>query len=173
MNRSIRGFTIVELLIVIVVIAILAAISIVAYNGIQNRTNDTAVTSDLHNIGNKIAEFNVINERYPQNTIDLETINMRFNKSAYAVSPTATINLAFCSAGTQQYALNALSKSGKKFSFSSSGGLKEYPASTINDGLTFTNNSCSDVLAGSNRVTSGYVPSDTTTGPWRAWAGGN
>ena len=32
-----RGFTIVELLIVIVVIAILAAISIVAYNGIQAR----------------------------------------------------------------------------------------------------------------------------------------
>ena len=32
-----RGFTIVELLIVIVVIAILAAITVVAYNGIQNR----------------------------------------------------------------------------------------------------------------------------------------
>jgi prepilin-type N-terminal cleavage/methylation domain-containing protein len=31
------GFTIVELLIVIVVIAILAALSVVAYNGIQNR----------------------------------------------------------------------------------------------------------------------------------------
>lgn len=35
------GFTIVELLIVIVVIAILAAISIVSYNGIQSRTLNT------------------------------------------------------------------------------------------------------------------------------------
>lgn len=36
-----RGFTIVELLIVIVVIGILAAITIVAYNGIQNRAENT------------------------------------------------------------------------------------------------------------------------------------
>lgn len=40
---SASGFTIVELLIVVVVIAILAAITIVAYNGIQNRVHDTAI----------------------------------------------------------------------------------------------------------------------------------
>ncbi len=38
-----QGFTIVELLIVIVVIAILAAITIMAYNGIQNRAKAAAV----------------------------------------------------------------------------------------------------------------------------------
>ena len=41
-----RGFTIVELLIVIVVIAILAAISVVAYNGIQTRAeNNKTITA--------------------------------------------------------------------------------------------------------------------------------
>jgi len=39
-----RGFTIVELLIVIVVIAILAAITVVAYNGVKERANSAVVT---------------------------------------------------------------------------------------------------------------------------------
>lgn len=37
-----QGFTIVELLIVIVVIGILASITVVAYNGVQNRAKATA-----------------------------------------------------------------------------------------------------------------------------------
>ena len=40
-----KGFTIVELLIVIVVIAILAAISVVSYTGIQARANDARIRS--------------------------------------------------------------------------------------------------------------------------------
>lgn len=42
-----KGFTIIELLIVIVVIAILAAIVIVAYNGIQQRATNTARANEL------------------------------------------------------------------------------------------------------------------------------
>ena len=42
-----KGFTIVELLIVIVVIAILAAITIVAFNGIQQRAKNSAIQADL------------------------------------------------------------------------------------------------------------------------------
>ena len=43
--KSKSGFTIVELLIVIVVIGILAAITIVAFNGIQKRAQDTQIRS--------------------------------------------------------------------------------------------------------------------------------
>lgn len=41
------GFTIVELLVVIVVVAILATISVVAYNGIQERARISQATSDI------------------------------------------------------------------------------------------------------------------------------
>lgn len=42
-----HGFTIVELLVVIVVIAVLAAVTIVAYNGIQTRAQNSKMSSDL------------------------------------------------------------------------------------------------------------------------------
>jgi prepilin-type N-terminal cleavage/methylation domain-containing protein len=45
-----RGFTIVELLIVIVVIGILAAITIVAYNGVSQRSRDASRAQDIEGI---------------------------------------------------------------------------------------------------------------------------
>lgn len=44
-----RGFTIVELLIVIIVIAILATIVVVSYNGVQQRATQARIESDLTN----------------------------------------------------------------------------------------------------------------------------
>ena len=60
-----RGFTIVELLIVIVVIAILAAITIVAYNGIQNRAKQSAAQSLANTIIKKAEAYNTIESTYP------------------------------------------------------------------------------------------------------------
>ena len=59
------GFTIVELLIVIVVIGILAAIKIVAYNGIQVRARDNARIAKIQNIAKSIELYRVDNGRYP------------------------------------------------------------------------------------------------------------
>lgn len=65
MNKTIRGFTIVELLIVIIVIAILAAISIVAYNGIQTRARDTQRSNDISVILKALENYRTINNVYP------------------------------------------------------------------------------------------------------------
>tara|TARA_Y100000114_G_scaffold154697_1_gene177249 strand:+ start:648 stop:1286 length:639 start_codon:yes stop_codon:yes gene_type:complete len=59
------GFTIVELLIVIVVIAILAAITIVAYTGIQARAQDSAMQTALRNITTKLEAYKALNGVYP------------------------------------------------------------------------------------------------------------
>lgn len=60
-----RGFTIVELLIVIVVIAILATLTIVAYNGIQQRATAASLTSDLDNASKLLKLYQVDNSGYP------------------------------------------------------------------------------------------------------------
>jgi prepilin-type N-terminal cleavage/methylation domain-containing protein len=66
-----KGFTIVELLIVIVVIAILAAITIVAYNGIQQRAQSSAVESAISQAVRKIELYKVDhNGAYPPTPAD-------------------------------------------------------------------------------------------------------
>lgn len=52
-----RGFTIVELLIVIVIIAILAAITIVAYTGITTRANASAAKSNAETVAKVAAAY--------------------------------------------------------------------------------------------------------------------
>lgn len=59
------GFTIVELLIVIVVIAVLAAISIVAYTGIQGRARDAQRIQDMNTIVKALEVYKTIHDEYP------------------------------------------------------------------------------------------------------------
>ena len=63
-----HGFTIVELLIVIVIIAILATISIIGYNGIQKRTRDTTRDAAVTTITKALEMYHIDNGGYPNCT---------------------------------------------------------------------------------------------------------
>lgn len=64
-SRQQNGFTIVELLIVIVVIGILAAITIIAFNGVQKRAIVTTLQSDLRSAATAMKLEHAVTSAYP------------------------------------------------------------------------------------------------------------
>lgn len=126
-----KGFTIVELLIVVVVIAILAAITVVAYTGIQNRTNDSVVQSDLRSSYQKIEQYRIDNNEATPEISALSTVGITATKSAYSAplygDSSWANNFIYCrpSSNTSTALLAARSKSGKVFRVSSAG-LSEF-----------------------------------------------
>ena len=60
-----RGFTIVELLIVIVVIGILAGLVVVTYNGIQKKARDTERKTDINALHGQLEAYQAQNGKYP------------------------------------------------------------------------------------------------------------
>lgn len=165
-----RGFTIVELLIVIVIIAILAAITIVAYNGIQNRVYDSAVTSDLNSIAKKFALYKIDSTAgtYPATALSptLGDFQMSISKSAYRLDGNQ-FNLLNCMVSSGAgYLMVAQSKSGKFFMVGSANtSPREVTASiTLGDA-----SSCSTLAPGSTAYGAGY---STTSGGWRPWTNG-
>jgi len=66
-NQS--AFTIVELLIVVVVIAILAAITIVSYNGITKRADESSAKSAVSQAFKKIETYKIAEGSYPSSLV--------------------------------------------------------------------------------------------------------
>lgn len=64
-DRKAVGFTIVELLIVIVIIGILAAITIVAYNGLQDRAKASQMATGITQYVKALANHTSLNGSYP------------------------------------------------------------------------------------------------------------
>ncbi len=65
LKRKASGFTIVELLIVIVVIGILAALVIVTYSGIQQKARDTERKTDVNALHGQLEAYQAQNAKYP------------------------------------------------------------------------------------------------------------
>jgi prepilin-type N-terminal cleavage/methylation domain-containing protein len=104
MQKTKSGFTIVELLIVIVVIAILATITVVAYNGIQQRARASAAASALNQAAKKLAIYSLENSTYPPNLAAANITNM--SDVSYQYSITATGYCVTATSGTVSYKIS-------------------------------------------------------------------
>lgn len=64
--RHAKGFTIVELLVVVVIIGILAAIIVLSYTGVQNRANNAATAAALDQAIGSILLYHSDTNKWPQ-----------------------------------------------------------------------------------------------------------
>lgn len=158
------GFTIVELIVVIVIIALLIAITTVVYNGVQRRGYDVSVMSDLTHIADEYELYNVNNKVYPYGTVlnNGTAFTLAINKDAYDTS--RSFQLLNCTSSTSagtDYAVLAVSKSGKRFYISS---VDPRPTEYTGAGTWLETSNCATVLPGSSGNGAGY-----SSGTWRDW----
>lgn len=110
-NKQKPAFTLVELLVAIVVISILAAVTVVAFNGVKDRVGASVLKSDL-------------NQAHTSLTIE-KTTNGNFPNDSSAIPKSKDTKYQFTSDGST-YCLTATSKNtSKTMRIDQSGGVKE------------------------------------------------
>jgi prepilin-type N-terminal cleavage/methylation domain-containing protein len=136
-----RGFTLVELLIVIAVISILAAITVVAYNGIQGRAADAAVQSDLKAMGTTLDAANTTSFVYPYDETTLSVMGLKATKTSvygnHLMSGGMAYNALYCSTISgykpADFAFIASSRSGNVYDYHN-GKIESYPSASWTGG---------------------------------------
>lgn len=172
-----QGFTIVELLIVIVVIGILAAITIISYTGIQNRAYDVSVQNDLVQMSDALMENQTQAGTYPTDETGLSQIGLKVSRTAYGdnfvdTSTGFLYNALYCSTvpgySPSEFAIIAASRSGNVFSDSSlSGGVQSFPSGSWTGGWGTMCPAILNVAAG-NSSTGIWLYENSI---WKSWLG--
>lgn len=108
-NQS--AFTIVELLVVIVIIGILAAITIVSYTGITQKAVSASIASDLENASKQLKLFQVTTGNFPT-TIDCSKPESATNLCIKASSGNAYNYVPNLSANPQTFGLTETNTNG-------------------------------------------------------------
>lgn len=113
LSKKNRGFTLVELLIVIAVIAILVAIVVVSYAGTRNNALKSSYESTAQQVKLKLGEYFTDNNYYPANKSAvityLNSINAgssvvdEFTKADYSYGSYANSSKAACSGSNCLY----------------------------------------------------------------------
>ena len=107
-----QGFTIVELMIVIVVIGILATLVITTYNGVQSKARDTKRQTDINAIQGQVEAYNTNAGYYPTltnlNTPAWRATNLKGLDSSALQDPQGSAQTLVASPAAKSYAYAAL-----------------------------------------------------------------
>lgn len=111
MSKS-SAFTIVELLIVVVIIGILAAITIVSYSGITQKAVGATLRSDLTNASKKLNMYNVLYSAYPTAMTSSDggktyCPTTPVANSEYCIKPTNDATLIYSTTGDSDFTILA------------------------------------------------------------------
>jgi prepilin-type N-terminal cleavage/methylation domain-containing protein len=65
MKRNDKGFTLIELMLVVTILGIIAAIAIPNFISMQDRANEGRVKANMHTLQTGVEDFAIQNNRYP------------------------------------------------------------------------------------------------------------
>ena len=128
------GFTVVEMLIAVSVIAILAGIVTVGYRGVQDRGHDTAVQSDLTKLADAANLQFVETKYYPGVGYGIAVLASETKLSTKSYYDSSS--LQYCEGTTAQsvMGITARSKSGNIFYITSDEPVKKQSGGSLNCG---------------------------------------
>lgn len=127
-SKAHRGFTLIEILVVVAIIGILASIILVGVGSFRARGRDTRRIADLRETQNALELYFTKNGLYPDvnswSALTSALIGGLIGVNSIPNDPTSGWNYAYCRSGTDQYVLAAyLEDIGNPQ-------LKQYPAGT-------------------------------------------
>lgn len=169
-HRKTEGFTVIELLIVIIVIGILSVIVAFGYGAVQNNAHDASVQSDLQKIDDAFKQYALdTGGLFPTDTTELDSVDLALNGDSYYTGDLA--NVYVCENATQtEYAVMAKSRSGKRFYIKSEEGIDQYTGGVTWDAAT------GNWVTTCSAIDASYTPlvgnvSGMNSGTWESWTG--
>lgn len=165
-KRDSYGFTIVELLVVIVVIGILASITAVSYTGVQSKAKDAVLSSSVSNMSTAQQIYGISNGTSGKNyqsssgydsalgfkpSSSDEVIEVGVNSTGYCIR-------GYIAGGTKNSLSNALTAE------SSAGACNQIPSSATSlSGLTISAGALSPTFSSTNLNYTATVPNGTSS----------
>lgn len=164
MKRRAAGFTIVEILIIIVVIGILASITVLSFNGIQQQSREAGIKSDLEVAVARIDRYRSDKGEYPPVTggsdVALREANIEIQRSLYSLDRE---NYLYCvSADVQSYAFVVRGINNLTYIKSTTKSFERFPEIALGSEAAV----CNGQTGPGSGARSAFIPASG----WRSWS---